>query len=124
MNSKRPVNLDLSTIAFPLPALISITHRITGVILFVGIGLLLLGLDLSLASEESFNSLKECLDGVFVKIILWGILSGLIFHIAAGCKHLLMDMGIGETLEGGQLGAKIVLGLSVVLIIAAGGWIW
>ncbi|MBV1922055.1 MAG: succinate dehydrogenase, cytochrome b556 subunit [Pseudomonadales bacterium] len=124
MNSKRPVNLDLSTIAFPLPALISITHRITGVILFVGIGLLLLGLDLSLASEESFNSLKECLDGVFVKIILWGILAGLIFHIAAGCKHLLMDMGIGETLEGGQLGAKIVLGLSVVLIIAAGVWIW
>jgi len=48
----------------------------------------------------------------------------LIFHIAAGCKHLLMDMGIGETLEGGQLGAKIVLGLSVVLIIAAGVWIW
>ncbi|OUR88208.1 succinate dehydrogenase, cytochrome b556 subunit [Gammaproteobacteria bacterium 42_54_T18] len=124
MNSKRPVNLDLSTIAFPLPALISITHRITGVILFVGIGLLLLGLDLSLASEESFNSLKECLDGVFVKIILWGILAGLIFHITAGFKHLLMDMGIGETLEGGQLGAKIVLGLSVVLIIAAGVWIW
>jgi len=90
----------------------------------VGIGLLLLGLDLSLASEESFNSLKECLDGVFVKIILWGILAGLIFHITAGFKHLLMDMGIGETLEGGQLGAKIVLGLSVVLIIAAGVWIW
>ncbi|OUS31272.1 succinate dehydrogenase, cytochrome b556 subunit [Gammaproteobacteria bacterium 45_16_T64] len=124
MNSKRPVNLDLSTIAFPLPALISITHRITGVALFVGVGLLLWGLDLSLASEESFNSLKECLDGVFAKLVLWAILSGLIFHLVAGIKHLGMDMGIGETLEGGRLGAKIVLVLSIVLIIAAGVWIW
>jgi len=124
VNSKRPVNLDLSTIAFPLPALISITHRITGVALFVGVGLLLWGLDLSLASEESFNSLKECLDGVFAKLVLWAILSGLIFHLVAGIKHLGMDMGIGETLEGGRLGAKIVLVLSIVLIIAAGVWIW
>lgn len=124
VNSKRPVNLDLSTIAFPLPALASITHRITGVALFVGVGFLLLGLDLSLASEESFNSLKECLDSVFVKLILWAILSGLIYHLIAGCKHLLMDMGFGETLEGGLLGAKIVFALSAVLILAAGVWIW
>ena len=124
VNSKRPVNLDLTTIAFPLPALISITHRLTGIFLFVGIGLLLWGLDLSLASEESFNSLQECLNGVFVKLILWGVLSALIYHIVAGCKHLLMDMGIGETLEGGLLGAKIVLVLSAVLIIATGIWIW
>ena len=124
VKSKRPVNLDLTTITFPLPALVSITHRITGVALFVGVGLLLWGLDLSLASEESFRSLKDCLDGVFVKLALWAILAGFIFHIIAGCKHLLMDMGIGETLEGGQRGAKIVVVLSVVLILAAGYWIW
>ena len=124
MNSKRPVNLDLTTIAWPLPALTSGAHRITGVILFAGVGLLLWGLDLSLASEESFNSLKECLDGVFVKLIIWGILAALIFHLVAGVKHLLMDMGIGETLEGGLLGAKIVIAVSAVLIIAVGVWLW
>ena len=124
VKSNRPVNLDLTTITFPLPALVSIVHRITGVALFVGVGLLLWGLDLSLASEESFNSLVECLDGVFVTLVLWAILAGLIYHIVAGCKHLLMDMGIGETLEGGQLGAKIVVVVSTVLILAAGIWIW
>ena len=124
VKSKRPVNLDLTTITFPLPALVSITHRITGVALFVAVGLLLWGLDLSLTSEESFNSLVECMDGVFAKLVLWAILAGFIYHIVAGCKHLLMDMGIGETLEGGQLGAKIVVGLSVVLILASGILIW
>ena len=35
-----------------------------------------------------------------------------------------MDMGIGETLEGGRLGSKIIVAISVVLIVLAGVWIW
>jgi len=124
VNSKRPVNLDLATIKFPVPAIASILHRITGVALFVGVGLLLWGLDLSLTSKESFESLKECLDGVFVKLVLWAILSGLIYHFIAGCKHLLMDMGFAETLEGGRFAAITVLVLSVVLILVTGVWLW
>jgi len=99
-------------------------HRITGVALFVGVAILMYALDLSLVSEESFNSVKECFDGLFVKLIIWGVLSALLFHMVAGFKHLLMDMGIGETLEGGELGAKLVIVFSVVLILLAGAWLW
>jgi len=124
VNDKRPVNLDLSQFSFPLPALTSIVHRATGIILFVGIAILMYILELSLTSEESFNAVKECLDGFFVKFIIWGILSGLLYHLVAGIKHLLMDFGIGETLEGGVLGAKITIVVSVALILLAGVWLW
>ena len=124
MNDKRPVNLDLTQFSFPLPALTSIVHRITGVALFVGVAILMYALDLSLVSEESFNSVKECFDGMLVKLIIWGVVSALLFHMVAGFKHLLMDLGIGETLEGGQLGAKLVILFSVVLILLAGAWLW
>lgn len=124
VNDKRPVNLDLSQFSFPLPALTSIVHRATGIILFVGIAILMYILELSLASEESFNAVKECIDGFFVKFIIWGILSGLLYHFVAGIKHLLMDFGIGETLEGGVLGAKITIVISVALILLAGAWLW
>ena len=124
VNDKRPVNLDLSQFSFPLPALTSIVHRATGIILFVGIAILMYALELSLVSEESFNSVKECLDGFFVKLIIWGILSGLLYHLVAGIKHLLMDIGVGETLEGGIFGAKVTIVVSVVLILLAGVWLW
>ena len=58
MNSKRPVNLDLSTIQFPLPALTSIAHRITGVILFIGLIFGFWALDASLSSPEGFAAVS------------------------------------------------------------------
>ena len=124
MNDKRPVNLDISTIRMPLPAYASILHRVSGVIVFVGVAILLSILDCSLASEESFNSVKEYLDSFLVGLIVWGVLAALIYHCVAGVKHLLMDIGIGETLEGGLLGAKLVFGISAVLILIVGLWIW
>ncbi len=124
MTDKRPVNLDIGTIDLPLPALASITHRITGVILVAGAAVLLWLLDESLASEEGFNTVKTLADSFFVKLIVWGVLSALIYHSVAGIKHLIMDLGIGETLEGGQTGARLVLTVSAVLIIMAGAMIW
>lgn len=124
VNKERPVNLDLGAFRWPITAIASILHRVSGIALFVGVGFLIWGLGASLESQESFESLKECLSGFMPKLIIWLIMAGLIYHLIAGVKHLLMDIGIGETLEGAQLGAKIVLGASVVLILLAGVWIW
>ncbi|MGI2028162.1 succinate dehydrogenase, cytochrome b556 subunit [Endozoicomonas acroporae] len=124
MNSKRPVNLDITTIKLPLPAYTSILHRISGVILFIGLGFLLYGLELSLASEESFDALKALLSAPLAKFIIWGILSALIYHLIAGVKHLLMDMDVGDGKESGSLGSIVTLVLSTVLIILAGVWVW
>lgn len=124
VNSQRPVNLDLRTIKLPVTAYTSILHRISGVILFVGIAVLLYGLDKSLASEEGFAAVKECLTSPLAKFVIWGLLSALLYHLVAGVRHLIMDMGIGETLEGGKLGSKLVLVVSAVVIVLVGVWIW
>ncbi|KZZ58524.1 succinate dehydrogenase, cytochrome b556 subunit, partial [Oleiphilus sp. HI0123] len=63
-------------------------------------------------------------DGAFVTLIMWGLVSALLYHLVAGIRHLLMDCGIGETLEAGQFGAKVVIAVSVVLILLAGVWLW
>ncbi|PID42251.1 MAG: succinate dehydrogenase, cytochrome b556 subunit [Proteobacteria bacterium] len=124
MEKQRPVNLDLSKFQFPLPAITSILHRIAGVALFAGMGFLLWALESSLSGEQGFHEVKEVLDGFFMKVIFWGIVSALLYHIVAGIKHLVMDLGIGETLEGGLLGAKLTLGVSLALILLAGILIW
>jgi len=124
VNSKRPVNLDITTIRLPLPAYTSILHRISGVVLFVALGFLLYGLEQSLASEKSFEALKSLLASPLAKFIVWAILSALIYHFVAGVKHLLMDMDIGDGKESGIVGAILTLVLSVSLITLAGFWVW
>ncbi len=124
MNSKRPVNLDITTIKLPLPAYTSILHRVAGVLLFIGMGIFLYGLQLSLVSEESFNSLRELLGSTPVKLAVWVVFSALIYHFVAGVKHLLMDVDIGDGKESGKVGAVLTLVISAVLIILAGVWIW
>ena len=108
----------------PITAWASITHRATGVLLFAGIAVLLWALDASLASPESFASLGQSLASPWLKLVIWVVLSGLIYHTAAGVRHLIMDMGIGETMAGGVLGARIVVAFSVVFILLAGIWLW
>lgn len=124
VKDKRPVNLDMLSIRMPITAWASITHRATGVFLFAGMAVLLWALDASLASPESFASLQESLDNPLLKFVIWVVTAGLIYHSLAGVKHLVMDTGIGETMEGGILGVRIVVGLSAVLILLAGIWIW
>ena len=124
MNDKRPVNLDIGTIHLPITAYVSILHRVSGVALFVISGLFIWMLDRSLTSEESFAALQGILTHPLVKLVLWGMLAALAYHMVAGIRHMFMDFGVGESLEGGVLGAKLVLVIAAVLIIFAGAWVW
>ena len=100
----RPVNLDITTFKFPLPAITSILHRVSGVALFIATAILLYLLQLSLSSEQGFSEAVAIMDGTLMKIVLWAITTGLFYHLIAGVKHLLMDLGWGETKQGAQLG--------------------
>lgn len=125
MNKNRPVNLDISTIKLPITALVSILHRISGVILLAGFLILLWMLDSSLQSEESFNALKEFLQNPLCQIVLWGVLAALAYHTVMGIRHLCMDMGYFESLEGGAGSARVGLIVAIVLIVLIAGWlIW
>lgn len=124
MKDKRPVNLDISSIKLPLAAYASITHRISGVLVFVGIALLLWLFDMSLAAPESFAEVQALGANPLFKLVVWALLSALAYHMVAGIKHLVLDFGIGETKEGGPLGAKLVVGVSAILIVMLGVWVW
>ncbi|MHB0776600.1 succinate dehydrogenase, cytochrome b556 subunit [Halomonas sp. WWR20] len=125
MNSKRPVNLDLSTIRFPLSALTSITHRVTGIILFIGLIFGFWALDASLSSPEGFEAVRDTLAHNFLaKLVAWGLLSALGFHFVAGIKHLLMDVNIGLDLKSSEQKTQITVVLSAILVILSGVWVW
>lgn len=124
MKQKRPVNLDFSTFKLPLPALTSIAHRISGVILFFGVTLLLYLFDLSLNSPSDFDRVKNLFSSFPMQVLTWVVVSALLYHLLAGIKHLIMDLGIGETIEGGKRGARLVIVFAAIGLVLAGVWIW
>jgi len=104
---------------------VSITHRISGVILFVGLVFLFNLFDTSLEGAAGFASAQTLLqENFFAQFVTWGLLTALGFHFSAGIKHLVMDLGHGEELEAANKAAKFVIGLTVVLAILAGVWVW
>ena len=120
MNDKRPVNLALGTIHFPLPAIASIFHRISGFALFGVLPAILWAWQQSLLSPEAFQALVECFWFRLAAIV---VMAGVIYHFFAGLKHLVMDLGIGETLEGGRRLAIAVLVLSAAAIAVMALWV-
>ncbi|MBA2653338.1 MAG: succinate dehydrogenase, cytochrome b556 subunit [Tatlockia sp.] len=124
MNQKRPINLDLATMKFPPMAIASILHRISGLIMFLGLPLILYFLSRSLASGGSFELLHQSLAGPLHKVFLWVFSAALIYHLLAGIRHMIMDLGYGESLSAGRRSAVFVIGLAVILTIFLGIWIW
>lgn len=123
MNYSRPKNLNLFTIRFPIPAIISVLHRISGFFLFFLIPLLLWGLDYSL-TVQGFETLQDWLNNFYVKFIVWVLLAPFCYHLVAGIRHLLMDIHIGSSLKGGRKSAQLTLVISAILVILVGVWIW
>ena len=109
---------------FPIMAISSILHRISGVVLFFGSFILLALLYFSLKSQKSFSEVLILLENPLMKFVVWGILSSLAYHFSAGIKHLLMDMGYGETLQTGPVFARVSMAISGFLIVLAGFWLW
>ncbi len=122
--TNRPVNLDLRTIQFPATAIASILHRVSGVVLFVGIGILMPCLYYSLQSESDFFAIGNLLSMGVSKFILWGIITALIYHVVAGVRHLIMDLGFWETLESGTWSAHLGFVITIILSVATGVWLW
>ena len=127
VKSNRPVNLSMGQVLevnlkSPV-AIASILHRLSGVIVFLLVPVLLWLLDKSLSSPEGFAEVQAIFGGFIVRFIVWVFVAGLIYHFVAGVKHLLADMGVAEELESGRLAATIALILSAIGIIAAFVWI-
>ena len=124
MKTDRPVYLSLSQFRWPFAAIASITHRITGVLLFVGIGYLLWCLGLALESPAGFAQASAALAEPLPKLLLLAVLAALAYHVFAGLKHLVMDFHLWDTLEAGRRASVAVFVLTGITVVLAGAWIW
>ncbi len=121
---RRPINLNLITIHFPVTAWVSIAHRLSGVLVFLLIPLLLWMLQESIVSEERFMNLSKVLKQPAMQVGWWFFLGALLYHWVAGIRHLLMDIHIGETRAAGRLGAWLVMVFFLILCGVVGCWLW
>ena len=121
----RPVYLNLLAIRQPLPAIISILHRISGALLFaVAIPLLLWFVQRSLASPESFAAAVRPLTTPFGKLVLLVLAWSYLYHLLAGLRHLALDLHIGISLGPARSSAAMVLVLSILLALIVAVRLW
>jgi succinate dehydrogenase / fumarate reductase cytochrome b subunit len=124
VKKQRPVNLQLNTISFPPAAITSILHRITGVALFFALLFVIAAWACSVSSPEGFDLVQQQMNGWLGKIIAIGTISALSYHILGGVRHMIMDMGMWEELESGDISAKAIIGLWIILTIVVGVVLW
>jgi len=124
VKSNRPINLPLSQVisvnAKSPIAIASIMHRISGVILFLLIPVILWLLQTSLASPESF---EVVFDNIIIRFIAWVFVAATAFHFVMGVKHLIADMGMTEELKSGRTASVVSFVIAAILIVASFVWV-
>lgn len=121
----RPVFLNLVAMQFPLTAISSILHRVSGVLIFCAFLLFLPLMYYSLESIESFIWTVQFLDFWFIKLVLWGFLVSLFYHVYSGIRHLLMDKGFfEESMLSGNRSAQVVFIVTIATAIYFGVLLW
>lgn len=121
---KRPKNLDLRTIRLPINALVSILHRVSGVILFLSLPLGIGLLQMSLTSEVAFTKLVKYFNFPVVKLGLTILFLPLIHHLYAGIRHLGQDVHWMTSLQKAKFSGKVVLWLDVMTMLIVIWKIW
>lgn len=122
--SPRPKYLDLARIRQPVPAIVSILHRISGAALFLFAWALLYLLQESLASPESYVHFRAITDHWLAKLFLTGMLWALLHHFFAGLRFLLLDVQVLGDLKQARATSWVVLALSLILTLILGVCIW
>lgn len=124
MARRRPVYLNLFKIRLPLPGVVSIMHRVSGLLLFLLLPVLLYALQLTLASEPGFATVRNWLALPLVKLAVLGVVWGYLHHFFMGLRYLALDFDIGVDLPQARLSAKLVLVASLAATALMGVWIW
>ena len=117
-NRKLPISPHLQIYRLPLTALVSIAHRITGVILAIGCVVLVWVLAAAADSATAYQGLHTHLDSWYGQIFLAGFVFSLYLHFCNGIRHLFWDVGYGFELETVDLTAKMAIAMAAILTIA------
>lgn len=120
-----PMFLKLWQIKFPITAIVSVLHRITGVYMFMLLPCGLLMITHGLASPRGFIMLQHYFDALLPKFFLWAMCSAFVFHFLAGMRHMMLDFSlISSEKNAGCYSAFAVLFLAVLAAIGLGFRVW
>jgi succinate dehydrogenase / fumarate reductase cytochrome b subunit len=125
VDKPRPVYLNLLAIRQPVPAIVSILHRISGAVLFlVALPVALWSLQTSLATADGYQRVTAAFAHPLARIVLLGLVWAYLHHLLAGIRHLLGDIHIGLELHSARQTAAVTLVLALLLTIAIGVRLW
>ena len=111
---KRPLSPHLQVYNPQITSVMSILHRITGVVLALGsLGLLWVLISLSMG-PEAFSSAQACIGGVFGRLAAFAFSLCLMYHLFNGVRHLFWDIGKGYDLSTVTRSGLLVLALTVL----------
>ena len=113
----RPLSPHLTIYRPQLNSVLSIMHRIAGIVLFFGLLLLIFWFFSMSVGQASFDLFSALINSLIGKLILLGSLCALWYHFFTGVRHLFWDVGIGFRLEWVQRSSYAVLIATICLII-------
>lgn len=102
----------------PMAGIVSILHRVSGVLLFLALPLLLWMFELSLTSELSYERLRGFAGSILVKLVLVALAWAFLHHLVAGIRFLVLDLHVGVDKQASASSARAVLGVSLLLAAA------
>ena len=117
MENKSPLSPHIQVYRWQISSLVSISHRITGIINIIAISLICLWISLIFFSESNYETINFLLNSMFGKFIILGITWSFSFQILSEIRHLFMDLGYGFELRTTKISGLIVIFGSVILTI-------
>ena len=115
MSKPRPLSPHLQIYRLPLPALMSISHRLSGVVLSTGTVLLALWLMMLAAGETSFSLAQSVVGHPLGQLVLFGYSVALFYHACNGVRHLFWDAVVGLNIPAIYTSGGFAIALAVVL---------
>ena len=116
-DSKNPLSPHLQIYRWHISSLLSITHRISGVINFLALILIFLWLIVLSLGESNYESFLLIINSFIGKFILIGFTWSMSFHLLSGLRHLIWDLGYGFEIQTANISVFIVIISSLVLTI-------
>ena len=117
MQNKSPLSPHIQIYKWHISSLVSISHRITGIINIIVITLICLWASLLLLGESRYETINSLLDSSIGKFIILGIIWSFSFQILSEIRHLIMDLGYGFELKTTKVTGLIVIFGSIILTV-------
>jgi len=118
MENKKPLSPHIQIYRWHISSLVSISHRITGIINIIAITLICLWVSLIFINESNYETINLLLNSKFGKFIILGLTWSFSFQILSEMRHLIMDLGYGFELYITKITGLVVILGSIILTVA------